>query len=158
VRFDLYGYPDWFVDDGAATLGWAAEVTGLEVMVVDSGPADLTVVPGPGSGATVRIYASAGSIRSAVVEVGCCRVRALREDLLQAFGPMGDHAATGSLFSQDLSAVAPSDFDRWTLQILYALEPGSDAAEVRRCAEASVSRLWSVQPRHHAAVCPLGSG
>jgi len=156
VRFELSSYPEWFAADGRATLQWAAAVTGLDVVAVDSGDADLVVTPGPGQGATVRVRAADGMILGAVVEVGCCRRRALREDLLQAFGPLGDHAPTGSLFSQDLSAETPSPFDRWALEVLYALPPGSSAAAVRRCSERTALRSWSARATSPVVSCPLG--
>jgi hypothetical protein len=156
VRFDLAGYPAWFIADGVATLQWAAEVTGLAVVVVDSGEADLVVAPRGDRGALVRVRSSHGEIIAAEVEVGCCRPRALREDLLQAFGPLGDHAPRGSLFSQDLSAEDPSPFDRWALEVLYALPPGSSAAAVRRCSELTALRSWSARGTPPVVACPLG--
>jgi hypothetical protein len=156
VRFDLSSYPESFTADGRAALRWAAAVTGLEVVVVASGEADLVVTPGPGRGATARVRAADGVILGAVVHVGCCRRRALWEDLLQAFGPLGDHAPAGSLFSQDLSAESPASFDQWALEILYALAPASDAAAVRRCAERTAASHRNPRPLRPGVVCPLG--
>jgi hypothetical protein len=156
VRFDLADYPAWFIADGVATLQWAAEVTGISVVVIDSGEAELVVVPRGDRGALVRVRSLHGEIIAAEVEVGCCRRRALREDLLQAFGPLGDHAPTGSLFSQDLKAETPSPFDRWALEVLYALPPGSSAAAVRRCSELAALRSWSARATSPVGSCPLG--
>ncbi len=156
VGIDLPGYPAWFIADAASTLEWIASATGLEVALVEANHAELLVVPGRGQGAEVRVRIDAGAITSAVVRVGCCRRRALREDLLQAFGPLGDHAPPPSLFSNDVDAETPTAFDRWVLAILYRLPPDSSATAVRRCAEASVPWLHGGSPTAALLRCPLG--
>ena len=156
VGLDLPGYPAWFIADAASTLEWIASATGLKVALVEADQAELLVVPGPGQGAEVRVRIHTGAITSAMIRVGCCRRRALREDLLQAFGPLGDHAPPPSLFSNDVDAETPTAFDRWVLAILYRLPPDSSAAAVRQCAEASLPWLHERSPTAALLRCPLG--
>lgn len=109
----------------------AAGATGLTV-VETTGPADIVIVAKDGHDAYTTIWSRGGGlIDRSVVQLGCCRARPAYEDILQSFGPIGDHAASGSIFSEDLSLDRPSDWDLCVLRMLYTFPPATTASELR---------------------------
>jgi hypothetical protein len=135
VHIELTSFPDWYVAEIRHALAWATNVTGVRTIEVLAGDADLTVVAGPGTGATTSAeIAPDWSLEDAMVRMGCCRVRPVWEDVLQAFGPLGDRADSRSVFSPDLSRQRPGCFDTAVLRTLYSLPPGSPPADVRSVA------------------------
>ena len=129
-RITLGAYPPDFVDEVRTALSWASAVTGLDLQEV-AGPAQLEVVQKDGNGAfTSGTLGEDWSLTSVRVELGCCRVRPVWEDVLQAFGPFGDRADGRSIFSQSRTRDLPSDFDAWLLRALYQVPEGSSPGEV----------------------------
>lgn len=131
VTFQLAGtWPEPYEAIIRDAFAWTANATGLDVKEV-TGQADITVVNKAGTGAYVYGRPNGWELADVTVELGCCRERAAREDIAQAFGPLGDRADSRSVFSQDHSRTHPSDFDAWILQSLYQLPAGSNPAAVR---------------------------
>lgn len=127
-------YPADYLAQVRAAFSFAATATGLEVREVH-GSADVTVTAKSGNGAHTTADVSGGRIQSVTLQLGCCRSRPVWEDVLQSFGPMGDHADSRSVFSQDHTLQQASEFDAWVLHVLYALPPGSSPEAVKREAE-----------------------
>ena len=131
-RLDLPGYPEWLRSELRSAFAWGASASGVAAIEVEQAPADVLVTAGPGAGAllTVRIGGH-GSIVGAEIQLGCCRVRPAWEDVLQSFGPLGDHADARSLFSELLDRERPGCFDLAVLRTLYSLPAGSGRVVVR---------------------------
>ena len=130
-RLHLDTYPAAYRQLVRDVMAYAARHTGLEVVETD-GPAQIEVWPRAGNGAHVEATIDASNHLVAVrFELGCCRSRAAWEDGLQAFGPLGDHADSRSVFTNDQSALRPGSFDAWVLGTLYRLPAGSTPDQVR---------------------------
>lgn len=123
-------YPIDYLTQVRSAFSFAATATGLEVREVH-GSADVTVTAKSGNGAYTTADVSGGRIHSVILQLGCCRARPVWEDVLQAFGPMGDHADSRSVFSQDHTLQQASEFDAWVLHVLYANPPGTRADALR---------------------------
>lgn len=109
----------------------AATATDLTVVETE-GPADITVVGKDGHDAYTTIWPrSDDTIDHSIVELGCCHPRSVYEDILQSFGPVGDHAESGSVFSEDPTLDRPSEWDLCVLRTLYTYPPATTADEVR---------------------------
>jgi len=131
-RLALPGYPEWLRDELRAAFAWGAVATGVAVTEVEQEQPDVVVAAGPGVGAHVTVRISEhGSIVGAEIQMGCCRVRPAWEDVLQSFGPLGDHADARSLFSELLERERPGCFDLAVLRTLYSLPPGTGSGIVR---------------------------
>lgn len=134
-RLALPGYPEWLREELRAAFAWGAAATGVAVTEVEQEQAEVLVAAGPGAGAHVTVRISEhGSIVGAEIQMGCCRVRPAWEDILQSFGPLGDHADARSLFSELLERERPGCFDLAVLRTLYSLPPGSERETVMRTA------------------------
>ena len=131
-RLALPSYPEWLRDELRAAFAWAAAATGVAVTEVEQEQAEVLVAAGPGAGAHVTVRISEhGSIVGTWIQMGCCRVRPAWEDVLQSFGPLGDHADARSLFSELLERERPGCFDLAVLRTLYSLPPGTGRGIVR---------------------------
>jgi len=130
-QLDLPDYPDAYLAHVRAAFGYVGDLTGVAVVEV-TGPADVVVTPKPGTGARASAYpAPDGSLSRSTVSLGCCVVRAVWEDILQAFGPTGDKADGRSIFTNNLERTYPSRFDAWVLWMLYTQPPGSTPEQLR---------------------------
>ena len=125
---------------------------------VHAASADVTVVTGPGSGAHVTVSRNAtGSIISAEIRMGCCRLRPAWEDVLQSFGPLGDRADGRSLFSQDLNRERPGCFDLAVIRTLYTLPAGSRREAVESEARRVLDDVCDPQGDARSAHSGLGT-
>lgn len=128
----LDGFPPSYIAEVDNAFAWASTHTGLTFVRTD-GPADIVIdSKSKGDGGLVRVVVGPGGgpIRGAHITLGCCRVRTVYEEILQALGPLGDHADSRSVFAQDRTATAPSDFDAWVLSALYSLPPASSRSDM----------------------------
>lgn len=139
-RLELPDYPGDYLAHVRAAFGYAGAITGLSVIEVD-GPADIVLTPQPTSSALASLFPAAdGSLARSTVKLGCCLVRPVWEDVLQAFGPIGDRSDGRSIFSQAFERSFPSRFDAWVLWMLYTQPSDSTPDELRSAI--LLHRLW----------------
>lgn len=114
-----------------AALAWVQDATGLEIEPVETETdANIVINPRERGGGRATAEAYEGRLHKAWLEIGCCKSRVAYEEIGQAMGAFGDHGPRGSVFSQDLSAQYPSEFDTWVLRSIYKLQPGASRSEL----------------------------
>lgn len=150
-RITLPHYPLRYRSEVVRALEWAALQGGFAVAPAAPGAdSDIEVVTKRGDGAFVRAAPDyrTGALYGVRVQLGCCRLRALWEDMTQAFGPLADRADARSLYSNiDEGLIYPPDFDAWVFCLLYSLPPRSSPAELR----AKAAELEATRPQR----CPV---
>lgn len=124
-------YPDDYGSTIREAFATVAATTGLTVRETD-GPADVVVIDKDGHDAATTIWSrGSGVILRSVVQLGCCRTRPAYVDILQAFGPRGEHAPSGSIFTTDSALERPSEWDLCVLRETYRHPPATAATELR---------------------------
>jgi len=150
-RITLPGYPARFRSEVVRALTWGARQGGFTVAPAEPGSEpDIEVVMKEGNGAFASgsVDGPTGELYFANVKLGCCRLRALWEDMTQAFGPLADRADARSLYSNtDAGLIYPSNFDAWVFCLLYSLPPRSTSAAIR----AKAAELETTRPER----CPV---
>ncbi len=137
VFVDLPGFPSDLLGEVSAAMSWVSESSGVRFhTAATAAEADMRITEIQSNGGQVRVTVDGFRIEAAEVQLGCCRVRPVWEEISQAMGPLGDRADGRSLFSQDVaSAQRGTTFDEWVLRSLYAAPLGANIRELRSSLE-----------------------
>lgn len=112
-------------------LRWISRQTGVAFVLNSDPDAPVTVRMGPpGTGRTVFYRNVDDTLRRVEVTIGCCRARVAWEEVGQIPGIVGDGGGNDSVFSNTSTRTKPSKLDAWMLRTLYAVPPGTTAAEL----------------------------